>query len=54
MADINEVTDTNFQAEVLEADPGAGRLLGAVVRSVPRRRPGRSRRSPASARTSGS
>ena len=50
---LNEVTDTNFQAEVLETDrPGARRLLGAVVRPVPRRRPRSSRRSPPSATTS--
>ena len=49
---ITEVTDTNFQAEVIEADkPGARRLLGALVRAVPRWSPRCSRRSPASATT---
>ena len=42
MAEITEVTDTNFQAEVLESDSArAGRLLGSVVRPVPRRSPRR-------------
>ena len=37
---ITEVTDTNFQAEVLEAEQGrARRLLGALVRPLPHHRP---------------
>ena len=37
---IIDVTDTTFQAEVLESETArARRLLGAVVRSVPRGRP---------------
>ena len=37
---IIEVTDNNFQAEVLEADrAGARGLLGSLVRSLPRGRP---------------
>ena len=52
---ITEVTDTNFQAEVIESDqPGARRLLGSLVRPVPRRRARSSRRSPPSATTCGS
>ncbi len=38
---LSEVTDDNFQAEVIEsADPRAGRLLGAMVRPLPRGGPG--------------
>ena len=47
MPEIYEVSDTNFQAEVLEDDDSrARRLLGSVVRPVPRRSPRRCRRSP--------